>query len=203
MKIKICGLTRPEEIAAVNEALPDYIGFVFAPSRRQVSREQAAELKKRLDPRVLAVGVFVGAPAEEIAALCEAGIIDLIQLHGEEDAAYIAALRAQTGAPIIRAVRVRNTEQILAAETLPCDYLLLDSYREGMAGGTGEPFDRSLIPALRKPFFLAGGIGPDTIREAAAHRPYCLDISSGAETGGRKDPYKINTLVRAVRREPT
>lgn len=203
MKIKLCGLTRTEDIAAVNEALPDYIGFVFAPSRRQVSRKQAAALKERLDPRIPAVGVFVNAPMEEIASLLESGVIDLVQLHGEEDAAYLTALRRRIRAPVIRAVRVRSTGQILAAEALPCDYLLLDAFREGMPGGTGEGFDRSLIPALKKPFFLAGGIGPDNLREAAAHRPYGLDISSGAETGGCKDPQKIHALVAAVRREPT
>ncbi|MDD4715384.1 MAG: phosphoribosylanthranilate isomerase [Oscillospiraceae bacterium] len=201
MKIKICGLSRQEDIAAVNEARPDYVGFVFAPSRRQVDPDRAKRLKKALNPGILAVGVFVNALAEEILPLCRAGVIDLIQLHGEENAAYITALKARTHAPVIRAVRVRSKAQVLRAQEIPCDYLLLDAYRKGMPGGTGEGFDWSLLPPLSKPFFLAGGIRLETVKTAASVCPYCLDVSSGAETGGRKDPNKIKALVRAVREE--
>ena len=105
-KIKICGLTRTEDIEMVNEFLPDYIGFVFAKSRRQVSAEQAKELKNKLRPAIKAVGVFVNEKPENIAEIANQGIIDLIQIHGDEDAAYCAQLRKLTQAPIIKVVRV-------------------------------------------------------------------------------------------------
>ncbi|NCB31574.1 MAG: phosphoribosylanthranilate isomerase, partial [Clostridia bacterium] len=193
-KIKICGLTRPQDIEAVNEALPDYIGFVFAPSPRRVTPLQAKELIIRLDSRIPAVGVFANAPVEVVAALFKDGFFDLAQLHGDEDAAYIEDLKMRCGCAVIRAVRVQNPQQILEAQALPCDYLLLDTYQKGVPGGTGERFDWSLIPPLSKPYFLAGGINLQNIEEAASLSPYCLDISSGAETEGLKDPEKIKQL---------
>lgn len=199
-RIKICGLFRPDDIDAVNEALPDYIGFVFAQSPRRVSAGQARRLKARLDTRICAVGVFVDAAAEEIAALYADGVIGAAQLHGGEDAAYIARLRALADMPLIKAVRVQSAAQILGAQALGCDYLLLDTYAKNVGGGSGESFDWTLIPPLQKPYFLAGGIDAGRIDKAAALRPYCIDISSGAETGGVKDRRKINALVRMARR---
>lgn len=197
IKIKICGLFRFQDILAVNDAMPDYAGFVFAESRRKVSHEKAAALKSLLDPGILAVGVFANADPREILRLCKTGVIDLIQLHGREDAAYINALRQAVPHPIIKAVGVECSRQILEAQTLPCDYLLLDS----PGGGTGKGFDHSLIPPLEKPFFLAGGLNAGNLRKAAACRPFALDVSSGAETGGLKDPDKIKELVDIVRSE--
>ena len=199
-KIKICGLFRPEDSDYVNEALPDYIGFVFADSRRKVTRMQAAAIKQRLDTRIKAVGVFVDAAADEIAALANDGVIDVIQLHGGEDAAYIERLRTQTVASIVKAVRVQSAEQVLAAQDLPCDYLLLDAYHPQLAGGSGECFDWALLPKLSKLYFLAGGINPENIRGALKLNPYAIDVSSGAETDGMKDKEKIIELVRIVRR---
>lgn len=197
IKIKICGLFRFQDILAVNDTLPDYAGFVFAESRRKVSYEKAAALKSLLDPRIQAVGVFVDADPQEIIRLCKAGVIDLIQLHGREDAAYIEALRRAVPHPIIKAVGVESSQQILEAQALPCDYLLLDS----PGGGTGKGFDHSMIPPLEKPFFLAGGLNAGNLRKAAACRPFALDVSSGAETNGLKDPDKIKELVEIVRSE--
>lgn len=200
-KIKICGLSRLEDIEAVNKALPDYIGFVFAPSPRRVTPLQAKELIIRLDSRIAAVGVFVNAPVQVVADLFRDGFIDLVQLHGDEDAAYIQELKMRCGCTVIRAVRVQNPRQVEEAQALPCDYLLLDTYQKEMPGGTGEMFDWSLIPPLSKPFFLAGGISLQNIEGAAKLAPYCLDISSGAETDGMKDPEKIKQLVETVRRK--
>lgn len=200
-KIKICGLFRPEDADYVNEALPDYIGFVFAQSRRRVTPAQAAALKERLDARIKAVGVFVDAAADEVVALVQAGVIDLIQLHGNEDAAYIERLRPTTDVPVVKAVRVRSAEQVLAAQSLPCDYLLLDAYHPEKQGGSGERFDWTLLPALEKPYFLAGGIDPGNIRLALKTGPYAIDVSSGAETDGLKDKQKIIELVNIVRSE--
>lgn len=201
MKIKICGLTRPQDIDAVNEAMPDYIGFVFAESRRKVTFSLAAEMKSRLNGAVKAVGVFVNADTDEIAGLCSQGVVDLVQLHGDEDSDYILTLKKKVKCPIIKAVRVQNPRQLLRAQALPCDYLLLDTYRKEQYGGTGAAFDYALIPAMRKPFFLAGGLNAENIKQAAAVRPYCLDISSGVETDGVKDAVKIKEIIRIIREE--
>lgn len=201
-KIKICGLSRFCDILAVNEAIPDYIGFVFAESSRQVTADRARQLKRELDPRIRSVGVFVNAPIEEILALAGAGgdqAIDVIQLHGDEDAAYMKRLKEHTGLPVIKAIQVRSSTQVQEAEAQPCDYLLLDTYSRDLYGGGGAGFDWGMIPKLSKPYFLAGGISSENLTQAAARRPYCIDISSGAETEGRKDRGKIAGLVHLLR----
>ena len=203
-KIKICGLSRFSDILAVNQAGPDYIGFVFAKSSRQVSADKARQLKSELDTRIKAVGVFVNAPLEEILYLTGQGngrepVIDMIQLHGDEDSSYIRKLKDHTDLPVIKALRVRDPEQILRAQELPCEYLLLDTYTANAYGGAGAGFDWSMIPELTKPFFLAGGISTDNLVQAASYRPYCIDVSSGAETQGRKDRMRIAQLVAMVR----
>lgn len=197
-RIKICGLTRQQDIDAVNEAMPDYIGFVFAKSRRQIGARQAGLLKERLAPGIQAAGVFVDAPIEEIAELCRQGIIDVIQLHGSENADYIRRLRKETDKPIIKAVSMGHgvTGQQLMEN--PADYLLLDQGK----GGTGKTFDWNLIPQLKRPFFLAGGLGPDNLGDALRQiRPFAVDLSSGVETDGKKDREKILQAVRRVKDE--
>jgi phosphoribosylanthranilate isomerase len=201
IKVKICGLTRQQDIDIVNVALPDYIGFVFAESRRKVLMMQAAAMKQNLDRRVSAVGVFVNHDPAEIERIAGNGIIELIQLHGDEDAAYITCLKKKTGLPIMKAVRVRCREQILEAQAMPCEFLLLDTYQEGAYGGTGKTFDRALIPPLEKPFFLAGGLNAENIKKALAVRPCGVDISGGVETDGVKDAEKIKEIIRIVREE--
>lgn len=200
-KIKICGLRRTEDILAVNEYLPDYIGFVFSQSRRQVTAEQARLLKEKLNPKIKAAGVFVNEPVSFIAKLVEKGVIDLVQLHGDEDGAYIRLLKREVSRPVIKAVRVQSVEQINRAQRLPCDYLLLDAYSKNAYGGTGDKFRWDIIPQnLSKPFFLAGGINESNIARAVKEaRPYCIDVSSGAETGGFKDKEKIKQIINIVR----
>ena len=128
MKLKFCGLTRKEDIEAANETKPDFIGFVFAESRRHVSDMDAARLKEHLDPEIKTVGVFVNDEPEHIAALVRDEVIDIIQLHGGESLHYINKLRKLTSAPIVYAVRVETHRDIEQADTLPVDYLLLDTY---------------------------------------------------------------------------
>ncbi|UOO38110.1 phosphoribosylanthranilate isomerase [Oscillospiraceae bacterium CM] len=200
-KIKICGLTRPEDIDAVNRYRPDYIGFVFAESKRRVTPTQAAALKRQLTADIKAVGVFVNAGLDDIVTLCHDGVIDAVQLHGDEGADYMLNLKEKINVPVVKALRVQSREQIQKAEALPCDFLLLDAYRENVYGGTGERFDISLIPPLQKPFFLAGGLNADNIKKAAASHPYCLDLSSGVETNGVKDDVKIRDIIRIIREE--
>ncbi len=196
-KIKLCGLSRPCDIETVNRLKPDYIGFIFAPkSRRYVPPERAAELKAMLDPSILAVGVFVKEKPEQVARLLADGIIDIAQLHGGEDAAYVSELRRLTDKPLIQAFRIDTAADVAAAEESPADYILLDSG----TGGTGTVFDWKLIEAIRRPYFLAGGLGLDNVTEAVtALHPYAVDVSSGIETDGMKDAAKMERFVAQVR----
>ncbi len=199
-KIKICGLTRRGEIKAVNRWRPDYVGFVFCESRRQVTRLQASMLKADLDSRIKATGVFVNEPILSIVELCHKGVIDVVQLHGDESQAYISELKTHIDCPVIKAVRVQSADQIRGAERLPCDWLLLDTYQNGRYGGTGKGFDYGMIPSLRKQFFLAGGLDYSNIELAIQQcNPYGVDISSGVETDGVKDRDKIRKIIQKVR----
>lgn len=195
-KIKICGLSRPCDIAYVNEAKPDYCGFIinFPKSRRNVTPEQVRALRRDLAEGIAPVGVFVDRPAEEIAELLNDGTLAAVQLHGHEDEAYLAALRKLTDGMIVQAFQVRTPDDVLRAEGSSADYILLDSGQ-----GSGETFDWSLLCSVRRPYFLAGGLTPDNIPDAAAQcRPYAVDLSSGVETDGLKDRKKILAAVAAV-----
>lgn len=199
-RVKICGLCRMEDVSYVNDCLPDYAGFVFARSRRQVTDMQAEKMREALDPQIRAVGVFVNAPIEDIGRLCDREIIDLVQLHGDEDGAYLRRLAARVHVPVIRAVRVQSTEQILKAQEESCDALLLDTYIPGQYGGGGQAFDTDLIPPLEKPWFLAGGLQPENVGERLKScRPFGVDVSSGVETNGKKDSEKIRAFIKNVR----
>lgn len=197
-RIKLCGLTRPEDIAAANALQPEYVGFVFAPkSRRYVSREKAAELKAQLSPGIQTVGVFVNEAPETVAGLLNAGIIDIAQLHGQEDAAYIARLRGLTARPLWQAFRVTDAESLAKAEKSPADLVLLDSG----AGGTGRAFDWALLKNFKRDYLLAGGLGPENAADAVERlHPYAVDVSSGIETAGKKDPEKMAAFVAAIRK---
>ena len=196
-KIKLCGMSRPEDIKVVNELMPDYIGFVlfFPKSARNITPERAAELKAQLKPGIQAVGVFVDAPLDDVAGLLTRGVIDIAQLHGHEDAAYISALREKTGKPIIKAFKVRTPEDSALAEASTADYVLLDN-----GTGTGQKFDWSLIQGIKRPFFLAGGLDPENVYQAVTEiTPYAVDVSSGIETDKVKDAEKMRTFVMNVR----
>lgn len=196
MKIKICGLTRPEDIASVNRLQPDYIGFVFWPrSRRFVTRQQAAQLKALLSHDIQAVGVFVDAPLDEVAALLTEGIIDMAQLHGEESENDICYLKRTTGRPVIKAVKVHDRQDVEAWLDSKADYLLFDS---GM--GSGQTFDWSLLKGVDRPYFLAGGLGQENLEQVLTHGGPCgVDLSSSLETDGRKDPEKMRRVMELIR----
>lgn len=200
MKIKICGLKRNEDIEYVNEALPDYIGFVFSKSKRQVTLQQAYDLKRDLNSRIKSVGVFVNEPQDMIAELAKNGIIDLAQLHGNEDNVYISKLREKTDGKvkIIKAISISNEFSIDQINEIDADFFLLDNG----SGGTGTAFDYSLIKnKVNDRIFLAGGINAGNIKNAVSLNPYCIDVSSGAESDGIKDREKIIKLVRSIRDE--
>ncbi|MDR2754048.1 MAG: phosphoribosylanthranilate isomerase [Oscillospiraceae bacterium] len=192
-KLKICGIRRDEDVNYVNEARPDYVGFVFWPhSKRAVTPAQAARLRERLAPDIVPAGVFVNAKTADILALHRAGTINIAQLHGNESEADVCALQA-AGVSVIRMMHAHALRPTIA------DYLLLDS---GM--GSGVPFDWSQLAhmALTKRWFLAGGISSENIAQALALRPYAVDVSSGAETNGVKDRAKILALAVATRKSP-
>ena len=200
-KVKICGLISEKDIEAVNSALPDYIGFVFASSRRRVDFKTAALLKENLDPRIEVVGVFVNESIENVAYIYKNGIIGLVQLHGDEDDGYIRRLKNHCGCPVIKAVGVGGASPYLPIES---DYLLFDTLSE-QRGGTGKPFDWDKIKEYQGlPFFLSGGLSArnvaDSVRMLA---PYCVDVSSGVETDGRKDAYKIEEFITTARTQGT
>lgn len=199
--IKICGLKRPEDIRYINECLPDYAGFVFAKSRRQVSREQAAQLRELLDEKVCPVGVFVNEKPEIIAELINHGIIDIAQLHGDEGEAYIRELKALLKrGRLIKAVRVAKREDVQGVENTEADYLLFDTFSKTSYGGTGKTFDWTMTDGVKKSFFLAGGIHSGNIEEAVKRvKPYAVDLSSAVETDGVKDREKIIEIVRIIR----
>ena len=199
VKIKICGLRRPEDIEAVNFFQPDYVGFIveFPKSFRSVTAEELNGLTAKLDKNITAVGVFVNAPEELPAQLLNEGIIGMAQLHGQEDEDYIRRLRKLTKKPLIKAFSVRSEDDIKNAVKSSADYILLD---QG-SGGTGKVFDWSLIQKMNRPFFLAGGIGPDNLERAIQEiHPYAVDLSSSVETDRWKDPEKIRQVVDIVRR---
>ena len=199
MKLKFCGLTRMQDILAANAARPDYVGFVFADSRRRVTEEQAARLRAQLAPGIQAVGVFVNDDPTHIALLANRGVIDLIQLHGSESAAYIQRLRTMTAAPIICALRVGKQTDIKRAESNLVDFLLLDTYTKDAYGGSGRTFDWSLIGEVGKPYFLAGGLNESNIPHAMRTGAYALDLSSGIETDGVKDAEKMRRVAALVK----
>ncbi len=197
-KIKLCGLRGPADIEAVNELRPDFIGFVFwEKSRRSVTPETALQLKGMLDQEIKAVGVFVDEQPEKIAEFVKNGIIDIIQLHGSEDEAYIRRLRALTDVAVIKAFRIESAEDVKAAAGSSADYIMLDSGK-----GTGMRFNWSLIGAIRRPYFLAGGLDAENVSEAIRYlHPYAVDVSSGIETDGVKDRNKMAAFISAVRKE--
>lgn len=196
-KIKFCGLTRTEDIVAANALKPEYIGFVFAPkSKRYVSPQQAALLRARLDPAIKAVGVFVNEPPEAVALLLNENIIDIAQLHGQEDAAYLARLRSLTAKPLWQAFRAETAAGLAAAARSPADMVLLDSG----AGGTGTVFNWKLLQGFPRLYILAGGLDADNAADAVTRlHPYAVDVSSGIETAGKKDPAKMAAFAAAVR----
>jgi len=201
-KIKLCGLSRPCDIQTANELMPEYIGFVFAPkSKRYIDPQQAAQLKELLSPDIRAVGVFVDEAPDTVAALLNNGIIDIAQLHGGEDEAYIQRLRQRTDQPIIKAFQIKSCHDLAkataCATACAADHILLDS-----GAGTGNVFDWSVLRDVKRPYFLAGGLSPDNVGDAVRLlHPYAVDVSSGIETDGRKDEEKAAAFIAAVRKE--
>ena len=220
-KIKICGLRRPEDIEAVNKYKPEYVGFVFyKKSKRYVTEEQAEKLRELLDEKISSAGVFVNADKTEILRLMRKGIISVAQLHGNESEDYIRELKEElqkpgifsdrkeymTGGEIIKAFVFKNLKEedavrksawriLEEAGKSPADYILFDN-----GYGSGETFDWSILRDFDKPYFLAGGLNPENVSGAVKMlHPYAVDVSSGVEEDGYKNPEKIREFIEKVR----
>jgi phosphoribosylanthranilate isomerase len=201
--VKLCGLTRPRDVEAANAAAPDMAGFVVdvPSSRRSVGFEALVDLLAALDPRVAAVGVFVDEPPELVGLAVAAGV-DVVQLHGHEDDAYLRRLRETlpAGVPVIQGFLVAGPDDVERADASAADLVLLDGGR-----GQGRPFDWGLLTGVTRPYVLAGGLGPDNVALAlraaarAGARPWGVDMSSGVETDGAKDPTKMAAAVAAAK----
>lgn len=198
-KIKICGLTRPIDIDCVNEAQPDYCGFIInvPKSRRNITPAALRSLRSRLSKSIVPAGVFVNEPRDTIISLVRDHTLGAVQLHGSEDETYISNLKKEIDVPVIKAFRVTSPESLRQAEKSSADLVLFDNG----GGGTGLIFDWTLLNDIKRPYFLAGGLGPHNLEEALRTvRPWGVDMSSGVETDGIKDKDKILAAVAAARR---
>lgn len=211
MKIKICGIRRHQDIEYVNEFLPDYIGFIFAKSKRQITSTECLVLKKELDPSIKTVGVFVNESLEKVISTTLVANLDVIQLHGDETKEYILDLKNKLkNSPSLKdtlvwkAIRVKGEKDIISGDKLPVDCLLLDSFSKQSYGGTGKTIDLDIIKnsTIKNQFFLAGGLNIDNILNTLSEvSPYGVDISSGVETDGFKDKNKIEKIINCIRRK--
>ena len=215
-KVKMCGISKVETIPAVVEAKPDYMGLVFAPSKRQVTVDQAKTLVEELhkqytkrynngaeqsnNDEIKTVGVFVNETLENLVKIATEVNLDVVQLHGDEDEAFIQSLKERTNVEVWKAVQIRSAADAEAWIDSRADMLLFDAYHKDERGGTGEVFDWSCLDEFERPFMLAGGIdGTNVARAIRTVRPYGIDISSGIETDGVKDDEKIKAFTNIVR----
>ena len=215
-KVKMCGISKVETISAVVEAKPDYMGLVFAPSKRQVTVDQAKTLVEELykqytkrynngteqsnNDEIKTVGVFVNETLENLVKIATEVNLDVVQLHGDEDEAFIQSLKERTNVEIWKAVQIRSVADAETWIDSSADMLLFDAYHKDERGGTGEIFDWSCLDEFERPFMLAGGIDCTNVARAIRTvRPYGIDISSGIETDGVKDDEKIKAFTNIVR----
>ena len=215
-KVKMCGISKVETIPAVVEAKPDYMGLVFAPSKRQVTVDQAKTLVEELhkqytkrynngaeqsnNDEIKTVGVFVNETLDNLVSIATEANLDVVQLHGDEDEAFIQSLKGRTNVEVWKAVQIRSAADAEAWIDSSADMLLFDAYHKDERGGTGEVFDWSCLDVFERPFMLAGGIDSTNVARAIRTvRPYGIDISSGIETDGVKDDEKIKAFTNIVR----
>ena len=215
-KVKMCGISKVETIPAVVEAKPDYMGLVFAPSKRQVTVDQAKILVEELhrgyakkygsdtehdkNGTIKTVGVFVNETVDNLVTIANEANLDAVQLHGDEDEAFIQSLKERTNVEVWKAIQIRTAADTEKWIDSSADMLLFDAYHKDERGGTGEVFDWSSLDAFERPFMLAGGIDSTNVARAIRTvRPYGIDISSGIETNGVKDDEKITAFIKIVK----
>ena len=189
MKLKFCGIRRPEDVAYVNEVKPDFADLSLPIPGERLHWNRRLNFVFHILPEIPVVGVFVNENPETIIHYVKENAIDMVQLHGDETNDEILQIKEATGVEVIKAVRAKDVESIRKADAMECDYLLIDAYQPGVYGGTGNAFDWTMIPKdLHHPFFLAGGLNASNVRQAMQQVPaYALDISSGIEIEGCKD----------------
>ena len=207
-KVKMCGISKVDTIPAVVEAKPDYMGLVFAPSKRQVTVEQAKTLVEALHNQckeqnnmvsIKTVGVFVNETLDNLVTIANEANLDVVQLHGDEDEAFIQSLKERTNVEVWKAIQIRSAADAEAWIDSSADMLLFDAYHKDERGGTGDVFDWSCLDTFERPFMLAGGIDSTNVARAIRTvRPYGIDISSGIETNGVKDDEKITAFTKIV-----
>ena len=215
-KVKMCGISKVETIPAVVEAKPDYMGLVFAPSKRQVTVDQAKTLVEELhrgyaqkygsdtehdkNDTIKTVGVFVNETVDNLVTIANEANLDAVQLHGDEDETFIQSLKERTNVEVWKAIQIRSAADVEKWIDSSADMLLFDAYHKDERGGTGEVFDWSSLDAFERPFMLAGGIDSTNMARAIRTvRPYGIDISSGIETNGVKDDEKITAFTKIVK----
>ena len=215
-KVKMCGISKVETIPAVVEAKPDYMGLVFAPSKRQVTVDQAKILVEELhrgyakkygsdtehdkNDTIKTVGVFVNETVDNLVTIANEANLDAVQLHGDEDETFIQSLKERTNVEVWKAIQIRTAADTEKWIDSSADMLLFDAYHKDERGGTGEVFDWSSLDAFERPFMLAGGIDSTNVARAIRTvRPYGIDISSGIETNGVKDDEKITAFTKIVK----
>lgn len=203
IKLKICGLRREEDVLYVNKHLPDYIGFVFAESRRRVEPELVENLGELLHPKIKRVGVFVNEEMDKVSQIAELCKLNVVQLHGDESSQYFEKLKNRlSGIEVWKAIRVKDENSIKCMLAYKADAFVLDAYVDGSYGGAGRTFDWNLAMEAKKNgnVILAGGLNLKNIKEALGIvHPFAVDISSGVETDGFKDEGKIKDFIYSVR----
>ena len=197
-KIKFCGLRREEDVKFAASLGAGFMGFILTDRfRRFIEPEEAGRLKQFVPASCKTVGVFVDEPLDYVIESAELADLDMIQLHGSEDDAYIAQIKEKTGLPVIKMVKPVTIDDIITARQSLADLILLDSG----AGGTGKVFDWSLAERLGRDYILAGGLTPDNVGEAVERlKPFAVDVSSGVETEGIKDFSKMKAFAAEVRK---
>ena len=215
-KVKMCGISKVETIPAIVDAKPDYMGLVFAPSKRQVTVDQAKTLVEELhrgyaqkygsdtehdkNDTIKTVGVFVNETVDNLVTIANEANLDAVQLHGDEDETFIQSLKERTNVEVWKAIQIRTAADTEKWIDSSADMLLFDAYHKDERGGTGEVFDWSSLDAFERPFMLAGGIDSTNVARAIRTvRPYGIDISSGIETNGVKDDEKITAFTKIVK----
>ena len=215
-KVKMCGISKVETIPAVVEAKPNYMGLVFAPSKRQVTVDQAKTLVEELhkgcakkygsdtepdkNDTIKTVGVFVNETVDNLVTIANEANLDAVQLHGDEDEAFIQSLKERTNVEVWKAVQIRSAADVEEWIDSSADMILFDAYHKDERGGTGEVFDWSSLDEFERPFMLAGGIDSTNVARAIRTvRPYGIDTSSGIETNGVKDDEKITAFTKIVK----
>lgn len=197
-KIKFCGLRLEEDVKLAASLDADFMGFILSERfRRYVSPDEVSRLKQFVPSRTKTVGVFVDEPEDYVIACAKQADLDMIQLHGCEDDAYIAGIKEKTGLPVIKMIKPVSIDDIITARQSMADLILLDSG----AGGTGRVFDWSLAENLGRDYILAGGLTPVNVGDAVKRlKPFAVDVSSGVETDGSKDSSKMKAFAAEVRK---